>query len=37
MREFRGQIHKGGYSRGPKILKAMEKLRSASCSLFRVV
>ena len=30
--EYRGQIHKGGYSRGPEILKAMEKLRSASCS-----
>ena len=30
--EYGGQIHKGGYSRGPKILKAMEKLRSASYS-----
>ena len=30
--EYGGQIHKGGYSRGPEILKAMEKLRSASCS-----
>ena len=27
-----GQIHKGGYSRGPEILRAMEKLTSASCS-----
>ena len=32
MYEFGGQIHKGGYSCGPEILKAMEKLRSASCS-----
>ena len=32
MHEFGGQIHKGGYSRGLEILKAMEKLRSASCS-----
>ena len=30
--EYGGQIHKGGYSRGPEILRAMEKLRSASCS-----
>ena len=30
--EYGGQIHKGGYSRGPEILKAMEKLRSASYS-----
>ena len=32
MHEFGGQIHKGGYSRGPEILKGMEKLKSASCS-----
>ena len=32
LREYMGQIHKGGYSHGPKILKAMEKQRSASCS-----
>ena len=32
LREYGGQIHKGGYNCGPKILKAMEKLRSASCS-----
>ena len=32
MREFGGQIHKGGYSCGLEILKAMEKLKSASCS-----
>ena len=32
LREYVGQIHKGGYSRGPEILKAMEKQRSASCS-----
>ena len=32
MREFGGQIHKGGYSRGLEILKAMEKLRTASRS-----
>ena len=32
LREYMEQIHKGGYSRGPKILKAMEKQRSASCS-----
>ena len=30
--EYKGQIHKGGYSRGPEILKAIEKQRSASCS-----
>ena len=30
--EYVGQIHKEGYSRGPEILKAMEKQRSASCS-----
>ena len=30
--EYVGKIHKGGYSRGPEILKAMEKQRSASCS-----
>ena len=30
--EYGGQIHKGGYSRGLEILRAMEKLRSASCS-----
>ena len=30
--EYGGQIHKGGYNCGPEILKAMEKLRSASCS-----
>ena len=30
--EYGRQIHKGGYSRGPEILKAMEKLRSASYS-----
>ena len=30
--EYGGQIHKGGYSCGPEILRAMEKLRSASCS-----
>ena len=32
LREYGGQIHKGGYNRGPEILKAMEKQRSASCS-----
>ena len=32
LREYVGKIHKGGYSRGPEILKAMEKQRSASCS-----
>ena len=32
LREYVGQIHKGGYSRGPEVLKAMEKQRSASCS-----
>ena len=32
LREYVGQIHKGAYSRGPEILKAMEKQRSASCS-----
>ena len=32
LHEYVGQIHKGGYSRGPEILKAMEKQRSASCS-----
>ena len=32
LREYGGQIHKVGYSRGPEILKAMEKQRSASCS-----
>ena len=30
--EYGGQIHKGGYSHGPEILRAMEKLKSASCS-----
>ena len=30
--EYGGQIHKGGYSRGLEILRAMEKLKSASCS-----
>ena len=32
LREYVGQIHKGGYSRGPEILKAMEKQRSVSYS-----
>ena len=32
LHEYMGQIHKGGYSHGPEILKAMEKQRSASCS-----
>ena len=32
LRKYVGQIHKGGYSRGAEILKAMEKQRSASCS-----
>ena len=32
LREYVGHIHKGGYSCGPEILKAMEKQRSASCS-----
>ena len=32
LHEYVGQIHKGRYSRGPEILKAMEKQRSASCS-----
>ena len=32
LRKYVGQIHKGGYSRGPEILKAMEKQRNASCS-----
>ena len=32
LHEYVGQIHKGGYSRGLEILKAMEKQRSASCS-----
>ena len=32
LREYVGQIHTGGYSHGPEILKAMEKQRSASCS-----
>ena len=30
--EYVEQIHKGGYSHGPEILKAMEKQRSALCS-----
>ena len=32
LREYVGQIHKGGYSCGPEILKAIEKQWSASCS-----
>ena len=32
LHEYVGQIHKGRYSRGLEILKAMEKQRSASCS-----